>query len=585
MSNDPSNLNPVALFKEEIGSEELGVRVNTIHRLPLILNLIASIPASKDQLFTILDSLIDSTDDDEVLFGLAQGLSFLSAFYPVQKLLVLYEKLLASEETIVREKTVESFLKMAQKLEKSSISTDIIPFISKLAVSQTFGAKMSVLSIMTDIFPILANEEKSIILEKIGQLFNEESLILRRNLASKIGKICKYLNKEILTVDIFNHFKTLTNDDSDSVRIITIESLIELAIVFNDEENKAYVIPIIIQMTGDKSWRVKLHLAKNFAKLAGAVGKDISDNSLISIFSTLLRDPENEVRVASIRSLKNFVNCLNIDKIPQIFAYLQQMSKDAIALVRVGVCEVLQMILKMDLEPLGKDIIKAKVQPILVDLNQEKDIEVKIEITKILPLWTKIVGTHITDLLANNTITLSMESPNWRLRYAVLDCYLNIAIELKNPKLFDKLIRKFVVQGMNDKCFQIRKHIIKSLKNMTNILDDLNFFEVFMKDYTKMAFDPLQFYSFRISALYGMEGVFAVLRNKDKVKDSYYKNLVKASEDQCVNVRQAAVRILANAVKKGGLIEFLEPVKNLFNKTKNSEKDIEIRFLIDEFLR
>lgn len=561
------------------------MRVNTIYRLPLILHLIGNSGVSKEQLFSIVEGVIDNTDDDEVLFGLAQNIHSFTPFYPSNKLLMLYEKLLSSEETTVREKTVESFLKMAKSMEKKEVSNEIIPFISKLSTIQTFGAKMSLLSIMTEMFPMLSGEEKSLILEKIGQLFNEESLILRRNLAAKIGRICKHLTKEVLTVEIFNHFKTLTNDDSDSVRIITIESLIALATVFNDEENKAHVIPIIIQMTGDKSWRVKLNLAKHFAKLAEAVGKDISDNSLISIFSTLLRDAENEVRIMAIRTLKHFVNCLSIDKIPQIFAYLQSMSKDAVSLVRTGVCEVVQMILKMDLEPLGKETVKAKIQPILVDLNGEKDVEVKIEVTKILPLWTKVVGTHVLDLVANGTIAMNLETPNWRLRFAIVDAFIAMIVELKNPKLFDKIVKKYIMSAMTDKSFKLRKHVIKSLKILSTFLDDVILMEFFMKEYSRMAFESSLFYSLRISALYGIEGVYSVLKHKEKARDVFIKNILKGMEDTCPNVRQVAIRIAVGGVKKGLLADCAEPIRAVLLKNKANEKDIEIRFLVDEFLK
>ena len=585
MNTDSAPLTPLTLFKEELSSEELSVRVNTIHRLPLVINLIANSPPYKDQLFTILDALIDTSDDDEVLFGFAQVLTCLSRFYPPQKLLALYEKLLASEETIVRDKTIESFLSLSHKMDRNEMAIVIVPFVLKLASTQTFAAKMSVLSIMTDLFPVLSAEEKSLILEKIGLLFAEESLILRRNLASKIGKICKYLSKEALTVEIFNHFKNLTNDDSDSVRIITIESLIELASVFNVEENKAFVIPLIIQMTGDKSWRVKLHLAKNFAKLAHAVGKDISDNSLISIFSTLLRDPENEVRVASVRSLKQFVDCLNPDKIPQIFAYLQSMAKDSVPLVRTGACEVLQTILRMDVNLLGKEVAKTRVQPILIDLCQDKDTEVRIETLKILPLWARFVGMHLLDLINNGTLVISQESPNWRIRLAVVECFGNIANEFKNTKAFDKNIRKIIATAMGDKAFQVRKHVIKSIREWSLFLDDPTLMDLFFKEYLRIMFDPLQFYTHRISAIYGLESVFAALKNKDKARDSYAKAMNKAAEDPIVNIRQVAVKILANSVRKGSLTENNENIKMFFAKIKQTEKDNEVRFIIEDFLR
>lgn len=571
------------LFREELLSEELSVRVNTIRRLPLVAHLVNSSQTFKEALVVYLDGLIETSDDDEVIFGLAEGLLTLSNYHPPTRLLGLWEKLLASEETIVRDKTVESFLKMTKKLDRAETASIIIPFILRQTTNQSFGTKMSVLSIMTEIFPVLSADEKKVFLEKLGALFAEESLILRRNLAGKLGKICQYLPKEILTGEIFNHFKNLTNDDSDSVRIISIESLIELARVFNDEDNKSFVIPLIIQMTGDKSWRVRHHLAKCFANLAEAVGKEISDNSLISIFSTLLRDQENEVRIASVQSLKKFVLCLNVDKIPQIFAYLQSMAKDAISLVRTGVCEVLQVILSLDLDQIGKEVCRTKVQPIVADLVQDKDTEVKIETMKILPLWTKWVGSYVFEQISNGGLAVVLESHNWRIRVAILDAFISMAVELKNVKLFEKYAKKVVVSGLHDKVFQVRKHVIRALPKMAVFLDDATATEVFFKEYAKVLGDHSYFYVFRISALYGLEGVMGILQNKDKVKEQYVKLLSKAAEDPNVNIRYVAIKILVNAAKTKPFSDTMEAVKKLVAKLKETEKDGEIRFFLEDF--
>lgn len=571
------------MFREELASEEIGVRVNTIRRLSLVVHLCASAGAPREQLLGVLDHLIDSSDDDEVIFGLADGLAVLSNYYPTTKMLPLYEKLLASEETIVRDKTVESFLKMARRLDRAETGSVLIPFVLKLTSNQSFGTKMSVLSIMTEIFPVLSGDEKKIFLEKLGALFAEESLILRRNLAGKLGKICHSLPKDVLTGEIFNHFKNLTNDDSDSVRIITIESLIELARVFNDDDNKNFVIPLIIQMTGDKSWRVKHHLAKMFANLADAVGKDISDTSLISIFSTLLRDPENEVRIASIQSLKKFVLCINPDKVQQIFAYLQAMAKDSIALVRTGVCEVLQVILSLDADQVGKDVSKTKIHPIVLELSADKDTEVKIETMKILPLWTKWAGSFVVEQIASGGLPFNLESPNWRIRHAVLESYIGMAVELRNPKLFDKFVRKVVVSGINDRVFQVRKFVIKSLPRMAAFLDDSAATEVFFKEYVRVLGDASAFYIYKVSALYGLEAVAGILQNKEKVKDQYLKLLLKAAEDPGVNIRYVAVKVLMRAARSKPFSDVMETAKKLVVKLKETEKDGEIRFVMEEF--
>lgn len=572
------------LFKEELSSEELSVRVNTIRRLPLVIHLASTVTAVKDQLLQYLDKLIDDSDDDEVVFGLAEGLTVLSNYFPASRLLGLYEKMLASEETIVREKTVESFLKMARRLDRSEIAGTIVPFIQKLTGNQAFGTKMSVLGIMTEMFPLASGDEKRMFLEKLGALFAEESLILRRNLAGRLGRICQHLPKEVLTLEINTHFKNLSNDDSDSVRIITIESLIELARVFNDEENKAHVIPLIIQMTGDKSWRVRHHLAKSFASLAEAVGKDIADNSLISIFSTLLRDPENEVRVAAVQSLKRFVLCLNIDKIPQIFAYLQSMAKDSIALVRTGACEVLQVILTFDLDQMGKDLSRTKVLPIVVELCGDKDTEVKIETMKVLPLWTRWSGPFVLEQISAGGLPIATDSPNWRIRLAVLESFVGMALELKSAKLFDKHIKKIVANAIHDRVFQIRKAIIKNLPKLaSSFLDDASLTEIFFKEYSRVVGDMSNFYIYRVSALYGLEAVINVIQNKDKLKEQYVKLLAKAAEDPNVNVRYVAHKVALNGARQKPFSELTELVKKLAVKAKESEKDSEIKFVLEEF--
>lgn len=74
-------------------------------------------------------------------------------------------------------------------------------------------------------------------------------------------------------------------------------------------------------------------LSKIFTELAHVLGPEILDSSLFSIFSTLLRDLENEVRIQSVKSLVELVNLLNYEKIIATLSLLNQLSKDNVALV------------------------------------------------------------------------------------------------------------------------------------------------------------------------------------------------------------------------------------------------------------
>ena len=65
----------------------------------------------------------------------------------------------------------------------------------------------------------------------------------------------------------------------------------------------------------DKSWKVRLAFAKNFADFAKSFGKEITDNNLIQTFSLLLNDSEFEVKLAAINNVPNCLNNLSEAKI------------------------------------------------------------------------------------------------------------------------------------------------------------------------------------------------------------------------------------------------------------------------------
>jgi hypothetical protein len=47
------------------------------------------------------------------------------------------------------------------------------------------------------------------------------------------------------------------------------------------EENEIHLLNTLLAAGEDKSWKVRLAFAKNFAELVDAFGKEITDNSLI----------------------------------------------------------------------------------------------------------------------------------------------------------------------------------------------------------------------------------------------------------------------------------------------------------------
>ena len=64
------NVNPFELFKEELDSDDLASRVNTIHKVSIVATLMPP-DSVKTTLLPYLDG-ISKKEDDEVVFAIAQ---------------------------------------------------------------------------------------------------------------------------------------------------------------------------------------------------------------------------------------------------------------------------------------------------------------------------------------------------------------------------------------------------------------------------------------------------------------------------------------------------------------------------------
>ena len=581
---DISKSDPFTLFKTELNAEQLSVKVNAIRRLPIVIHSMEGVKNLKSDILKFLADYVEKSDDDEVLYGLSISLGECAEFFR-QDMLPLLEKLLSAEETVVRNNAVFAFVKLVEQLTREEIKSIIVPFVVKLASSDKFSQKMSALNLIGEIYPLVAAEDQPALLERVNSMFTEESLILRRNLASKIGVICKYVPKETVMLDFFNQFKTLALDDSDSVRILCLESLVELCKIFNDEENKAHIIPIVITLTGDKSWRVRYHLAENFAELARALGKDIAVTSLISIFSTLLKDLENEVRIAAINSLKDFVSILTLEKLPSVLAYLQTMSKDSVALVRVGVCEVLQGIFEMNLETLSKDVIKSRMQPIIQDLVNDIDPEVKIAALRLLKPWAKHVGLTVLDLITSGALEMTMTSTNWRIRCAELECLMELAKEYNNLKVFDKSFKKFFLIGINDKAYKVRQTAVSFITKFNTFMDDEYIKSSILPPILENLNNQTLFYTYKISALYALEALFYTVKSSDLRKNVIFKQLIQFSESKFDNLRLVALKVLIKIYKSKVMPDINSAIDKHIKENMVGDEDSEVKIVVERYIK
>ena len=97
-----------------------------------------------------------------------------------------------------------------------------------------------------------------------------------------------------------------------------LESLIPMAKYLSKEENQIHTLGTLLAAGEDKSWKVRLVFAKNFAAFAESFGKEITDSSLIQTFKMLLEDSESEVKHAAINNISECLKNLSSEKIQNL---------------------------------------------------------------------------------------------------------------------------------------------------------------------------------------------------------------------------------------------------------------------------
>lgn len=118
------------VYSDELKNENLGVRLNSIRRLTTIARALG-VERTRTELIPFLSECND--DDDEVLLAMAEELG---EFVPhvggqkhAQVLLLPLETLSTVEETVVRDKAVESLCKVGTFLDSQSKADHFAPLL------------------------------------------------------------------------------------------------------------------------------------------------------------------------------------------------------------------------------------------------------------------------------------------------------------------------------------------------------------------------------------------------------------------------------------------------------------------------
>ena len=331
--------------------------------------------------------------------------------------LPLLETLAKMDETVVREQATKSLTQISEQLSDSEMQNVFCPLVIRLAQAEWFTGRVSACSLFFHAYP-RANAQKERLRKKFMELCQEDTPMIRRVCASKLGQFATQLEKQHVIQELLPIFRQLSQDDQDACRVLCIESLIPMASYLTKEENRVHTLGSLLNAGEDKSWKVRLCFARNFAKFADAFGRDITDNNLIQTFNQLLNDNEPEVKNAAITSLSQSLKNLSTEKIcnillPTLQSSYQEAQVQFKAGVALALCEMAPIV--------GKQYCVSTVLPILLELLKDDNAEVRLNVSSNLSKLANIVGQELVSPNLLSILTNLTKDGQWRVRMAIFE--------------------------------------------------------------------------------------------------------------------------------------------------------------------
>uniref|UniRef100_A0A671Q528 Serine/threonine-protein phosphatase 2A 65 kDa regulatory subunit A beta isoform-like n=1 Tax=Sinocyclocheilus anshuiensis TaxID=1608454 RepID=A0A671Q528_9TELE len=495
-ADSDDSLYPIAVLIDELRNEDVQLRLNSIKKLSTIA-LALGVERTRTELLPFLTDTI--YDEDEVLLALAEQLGNFTMLVGgpeyVHCLLPPLESLATVEETVVRDKAVESLRKISHEHSPVDLEVHFEPLVKRLASGDWFTSRTSACGLFSVCYPRVSSTVKAEIRQHFRTLCSDDTPMVRRAAASKLGEFAKVLELEYVKSDIISLFTALASDEQDSVRLLAVEAGVSIATLLPQEDLETLVMPTLRQAAEDKSWRVRYMVADKFSDLQKAVGPEITKNDLVPAFQNLLKDCEAEVRAAAANKVKgekkhqrspiiyehdcpevrlNIIS--NLDCVNEVIGIRQlsqsllpaivELAEDAKWRVRLAIIEYMPLLAGQ----LGVEFFDEKLNSLCMAWLVDHVYAIREAATCNLMKLVEKFGAE----WAQNTIVpkvLGMANdPNYLHRMTTLFC-INALSEVCGQEITTKHMLPVVFKMSNDQVANVRFNVAKSLQKIGPVLD------------------------------------------------------------------------------------------------------------------
>lgn len=276
---------PIAVLIDELRNDDVQLRLNSIKKLSTIA-LALGVDRTRSELIPFLTDTI--YDEDEVLLALAEQLG---SFIPLvggpefaHCLLPPLESLATVEETVVRDRAVESLRQIAPSHSPTDLEKHFVPLVKRLATGDWFTSRTSACGLFAVSYPRVAAVVKSELRNNFKNLCSDDTPMVRRAAAAKLGEFACAIESEYIKIELIPIFVQMVQDEQDSVRLLAVEASVSIAQLLSKEDIESHIMSHVKNAVEDKSWRVRYMIADKFTEFQKAVGPELTKTHLVDAF-------------------------------------------------------------------------------------------------------------------------------------------------------------------------------------------------------------------------------------------------------------------------------------------------------------
>jgi len=399
-------------------------------------------------------------------------------------------------------------------------------------------------------------EKRKALCKAYNEICNDDTPMVRRAAAHRMQDFVSVMELEDLTDEVFlNPFKTLAREETqDIIRVATVYAAITMAGRLNDADKIEYTIPVIRDASSDRSWRVRLTIAKNFDKLVVAFGPEITKERLMPHLLELLRDSEQEVRTQATKIIHKClmphcsfsIELQNKDQPNDVVRALEKLSNDAAQPVRAALADVLGPVSKA----VGREVTQKTLLPLISDLMKDEFHDVRLSIVGHAGLFCEVLSVDglVTHLL--HTIQSLIMDNHWRIRRSVVS-QVPVLADFFKIDMYQNKLESLFMSSLRDSVYSVRKEAILQLKTISTLFGPQWTVEHLLPKILEL-YSNSAGYANRVTTLQVVPQIWNNIHAHNNAESctSILALLVKALKDSVPNVRVCACKMIFELLKE-----------------------------------